>query len=272
MIDYQASFVNTNGVAFPGTLAVNVSAPGAGDGTEFVKLMVDDIWGRAQALMDLAGIVPDGVTEAPGTAQIIEALCKGFGIGPGIGVTYWKNDTPVAHGDRVLLLQGQEIAIATYANLFAEVYCGDAANPTAPAFYATNGAGVRTLPGAGATHFVLPDGRGLPLKMLGNATINGRAKVGPTELGEQQEDRFQDWQVGSSSDSTGARNSWMRAFNRDVAMTTGASVNRTEVQSDTGAQGGVNKLKAMDDGTNGVPRVGANTRDSSLGTNHGITY
>ena len=91
MIDYQTSFVNTDGVAFPDTEAVNVSAPGAGDGTEFVALMVNDIWGRAQALMDRAGLTPDGVTEAPGTAQIIEAIGKGFGVGPGFEIVTGKH-------------------------------------------------------------------------------------------------------------------------------------------------------------------------------------
>src|SRR4030042_3751075 len=114
MIDYEASFINTDGTPFPDTLAVNVSVPGAGDGTEFIAALVNDIWGRAQALLDYAGLSPDGVTEAPDTAQILPAIGKGFGVGPGMGVTYWKNDTPVANGDRVLLLQGQVVLITDY--------------------------------------------------------------------------------------------------------------------------------------------------------------
>ena len=106
MIDYETSIVNTDGSAFPNTEAVNVSAPGAGDGTEFVALLVNDIWGRAQAIMDYAGLTPDGVMEAPGTAQIIEALCKGLGVGPGYRVMYDKAGSPAANGDRVILLQG----------------------------------------------------------------------------------------------------------------------------------------------------------------------
>ena len=93
MIDYGATFTNYSG-AFPNFEAVNVSAPGAGDGTEFVAALVNDIWGRAQALLDYAGMSPDGVQEAPDTAQILTALYKGYGIGPGIGVIYWKNGTP----------------------------------------------------------------------------------------------------------------------------------------------------------------------------------
>ena len=43
MKNFLSSFVNTDGVAFPNTKAVNSSGGGATDGTEFVKIMVDDI-------------------------------------------------------------------------------------------------------------------------------------------------------------------------------------------------------------------------------------
>jgi len=76
----------------------------------------------------------------------------------------------------------------------------------------------------------------------------------------KQEDQFQDWQLGASADSAGARDYWGRALNRDywLSMATGAtycSLNICTVQ-----QGGANKLKAMNDGTNGTPRTGAETR------------
>lgn len=258
MINYLATFANTDGAAFPDTEAVNVSAPGAGDGTEFIAAMVNDIWGRSQAIMDYAGLTPDGVQEAPDTAQILDALCQGFGIGPGVGVIYWKNDTPAVWGDRVLLLQGQEIAIADYALLFAAVYCGDGANPTAPAFYATNGAGVRTLPGGGATHFVLPDSRGLSLKNIGDATISGRTKTGPVNLGEMQEDQMQ----GHRHEDKGHPNT-AGSFGLPIEhqfRSTDPFANRTLIGD------------PITDTVNGTPRTGANTRDSSMGTNFGITY
>lgn len=252
MIDYVVEFANTDGTAFPDTLAINVSAPSAGDGTEFTALMINDIWGRAQALMNYAGLTPDGVTEADGTAQVLDALAQGYGIGPGIGVTYWKNDTPAAWGDRVLLLQGQEILIASYARLFAAVYCGDANNATAPAFYATNGAGVRTTPGAGGTHFVLPDSRGLSLKNIGDATVNARVKTGPVSLGSVQEDQLQ--------------GHYHRAF-------TSTNVGADGFPAQSGlAQNDVTIRAAVTDGVNGTPRTGTATRDSTLGTNFGITY
>jgi hypothetical protein len=255
MIDYAAVFTNYSGV-FPDIEAVNVSAPGAGDGTEFVAALVNDIWGRAQALMDYAGLTPDGVQEAPDTAQIIEAIGKGFGVGPGIGVDYWKNDTPAAHGDRVLLLQGQVILIATYPLLTAAVYCGDANNGTAPAFYKTSDAGGTTRDTAG-TYLVLPDHRGLVPIMLGTATVNTRAKAGPTSLGQVQEDQMQ-----------GHYHRSVVAVNRTSAA--GGAENMSDH-----AGGGTDDTIVtipISDGVNGTPRTGTYTRVSSMGHNYGITY
>lgn len=259
MIDYLASFTNTDGSAFPDTLAVNVSAPGAGDGTEFVALMVNDIWGRAMALLDYAGLTPDGVTEAADTAQILDAIGKGYGVGPGVGVIYWKNGTPAANGDRVLLLQGQVITIASYPLLVAATYVGDPSNPTAPAFYKTSDAG-GTIRSTAGTYFVLPDARGLSLKNIGNATISGRTKTGPVNLGEMQEDQFQGFNM-DTSDTSG--------FYRENSATLGATGNVVRTL------GGGTKIYAdsiITDGVNGTPRTGDMTRDATLGTNFGITY
>jgi hypothetical protein len=252
MIDYAAIFTNFTG-AFPNITADNVSAPGAGDGTEFVKAMVDDIWGRAQALMSYAGLSPDGVQEAPGTAQVLSALKKGFVIGPGIIVNYPKNDTPAAKGDRLLLLQGQVILIATYPLLAAEVYCGDANNPTAPAYYKTSDAGGTTRNITGA-YLVLPDHRGLSPKMIGNATVNTRTKTGPVSLGEKQEDQTQ----GTT------HTHYVPGSNAGGA--TGYGKNATVDAN------GVYSNGVTYDNASGTPRIGNNTRDSCLGTNFGITY
>jgi hypothetical protein len=253
MIDYVASFVNTDGAAFPDTKALNVTAPGAGDGTEFVKLMIDDIWGRAQALMDYAGLTPDGVSEAAGTAQIIDAIVKGFAVGPGIGVLYLKNDTPVANGDRVLLLNGQVILIANYAELVAATYIGDGNNADTDytGFFKTSDAGGTTRDTAG-TYFVLPDFRGLALKMIGDAVVNGRTKTGPVKLTELQEDQLQGHEHNYRNVAVAGA----------VAAPTGGAT----------AFGIVKTAGIVTDGVNGTPRTGENTRDSAIGVNYGITY
>jgi hypothetical protein len=274
MIDYLASFTNTDLVAFPNTQAVNVSAPGAGDGTEFVALMVNDIWGRAQALMDYASLTPDGVTEVPDTAQILDAIPKGFGIGPGCGVIYWKNDTPAALGDRVLLLQGQVILIADYQRLVDTTYIGDVNNADTDytGFYKTSDAGGTTRSTAG-TYFVLPDTRGLSLKNIGDAVVNTRTKTGPVKLTELQEDAGQAWQLGASADDTGARDYWGTTGARDTYNGSGPNATFTALyMGTTGTQGSAKKLYGVNDGTNGTPRTGTNTRDSVIGTNFGITY
>jgi hypothetical protein len=259
MIDYESSLVNTDHVAFPDTQAVNISAPGSGDGTEFVALLVNDIWGRAQALMAHAGLTPDGVSEAAGTAQFLEALFKGLNVGPGFGVIYWKNDTPAALGDRVLLLQGQVIAIASYPLLAAAVYCGDGLNATAPAFYKTSDAGGTTRSTAG-TYLVLPDTRGLSLKGVGDATVNTRVKTGPAVLAEVQEDQGQ-----------GHRHEYKtKNYNTPDASPYWARGASADAGSEHNTVGGV--TDPITDGTNGTPRTGTYTRDNSMGVNYGIGY
>lgn len=261
MINYLVSFTNTNSVAFPDTEAVNVSAPGAGDGTEFVAALVNDIWGRAQAIMDYAGLTPDGAQEAPDTAQILEAIGRGFGVGPGMGVIYWKNDTPAAFGDRVLLLQGQVILIASYPLLAAAVYCGDANNATAPAFYKTSDAG-GTIRDTAGTYLVLPDTRGLSLKGVGNATVNTRTKTGPAALGEMQEDQVQGhWHEVDEGTLVAGQNTFTTAGN----VRNNATIDPTRSTC-------MAATDPRNDGTNGTPRTGTATRDSSMGTNFGITY
>lgn len=255
MIDYGATFTNYSG-SFPDYEAVNVSAPGAGDGTEFVAALVNDIWGRAQALLDYAGLTPDGVQEAPDTAQILTALSKGYGIGPGIGVIYWKNGTPAANGDRVILLQGQVIEIASYPLLAAAVYVGDANNGTAPAFYKTSDAGGTTRSTAGG-YLVLPDTRAVSLKGVGNQTINTRVKTGPASLGSIIEDTFQGHYHGVKSPMT--------AF-------LGVGAAETPVGGSAGLHSELSTGSPITDGTNGTPRTGTQTQDCTIGTNFGITY
>lgn len=167
MIDYYSSFVYTNGVVFPDTLAINATGAGTGDGTEIVKIFIDDLWGARQALMDAAGLTPDSVTEAPDTSQLLEAIRKICGS-PGEGVIWWKDSDPAITGDRVLLLNGQGILRANYPELDDAVYVGDTANPTASAFYhADDAAG--TIRNTTGIYLILPDTRGYVLRGLDTA-------------------------------------------------------------------------------------------------------
>lgn len=192
-IDYLASFVETDGVAFPNTAGKNASGPSAVDGTEFVKIFIDDIWGRFQAILDYASITPNGTAESVSNSQHIEALEKGFAIGPGIGVTYWKDGDPATNGDRVLLLQGQGVLIASYPELDAACYVGDGNNAAVAAagggFYrASDSAG--TTPNIAGPYLILPESRGYAPRGLDlSATIDPAGAS--RKLGDNQADAMQ---------------------------------------------------------------------------------
>lgn len=268
MLVVSGAFENYDG-AFPDFEAVNVSSPGAGDGTEFIAALINDgIWGPWQALMSRASMTPNGVVESASASQLITAFEKSFAVGPGIGVTYWKNGDPATNGDRVLLLQGQLILIASYTELVTACYVGDANNPTAPAFYKCDVGGTRNTAGL---YFKLPDHRGVSPKGAGNQTINTRVKSGPA-FATVEEDQLQAFQVGATVDDTGARNYFGATGSRDTYQAISANANHTGLFMRTDKQGSAGMLKAVSDGTNGTPRAGLTTRDCTIGTNFGITY
>ena len=269
-IDPQTSFVHTDGAEYPDNAAVNASGGTALDGTEFVKKMIDTyMFGRQQALLNYAGLTPNGITESDGASQELEALKKGFGIGPGIGVTYWKNGDPATNGDRVLLFQGQGIVRANYEDLDNAVYVGDGNNPTAASFYHADDAAGTTRNTTGI-YLILPDNRGLGQKNIGDATVNGRVKVGPVELGEVQEDQSQGWQSIVVVDGVSSFGYVRMAGVNGIASSSGYQGVSYSIGSSK--QGDTTMVKAGNDGTNGDIRKGLNARDSALGTNFGITY
>lgn len=76
MINYNSVFVNTDGNSFPNTAGKDSSGPGTTDGTEWVKLFIDDVWGAAQALLNYTDDTPNTVSEADGASQRLESLKK----------------------------------------------------------------------------------------------------------------------------------------------------------------------------------------------------
>ncbi|MEJ2043688.1 MAG: hypothetical protein P8X74_03670 [Reinekea sp.] len=150
--------------AYPDTLAINSTGAATQDGTEYIAEMINNsIFGPQQALMDYAGLTPDGITEAAGTAQFIDALSLGFGVGPGTYRRYGKISLPAVTGDRLLILSGQGVLIASYPLLVAACYVGDGNNATAPYFFKADDAGGVTRNTAG-TYFILPPGQPIFLK------------------------------------------------------------------------------------------------------------
>jgi len=154
---------------FPDVLAINSTGAATQDGTEYIAEQINNgMFGPTQAMMDYAAGssnpdvgtvgVPNGVTEAAGFSQLIEAMHKGFGIGPGVYKPYGKFSDPSVTGDRILLLSGQGILIASFPELVAATYVGDGNNATAPFFYKAVLADGLTRNVAGP-FFILPESR-----------------------------------------------------------------------------------------------------------------
>jgi hypothetical protein len=89
--------------------------------------------------------------------------------------------------------------------------------------------------------------------------------------GLRRRDQFQAWQLGSTADGTGARNYWSYNANRDDLGGSDVAANYSNPRSITTGQGLSNMLKAMNDGTNGDPRTGLETRAKS-GTRYEYVY
>ena len=74
MKDYSVIGTPHTSGSFPDVKAVDASGAGETDGTPVKKIYMDNDWGARQALMAAAGLTPNGVTEAAGASQTLEAL------------------------------------------------------------------------------------------------------------------------------------------------------------------------------------------------------
>jgi microcystin-dependent protein len=166
--------------------------------------------------------------------------------------SFWvPTGTIVAYGGEVappgwLLCDGQAILReGLYATLFATI-------------------GTRYGNGNGLNTFNVPNALGLVLRGTGSRYVNGRTKTGPA-LGEAQEDQFQ-----------GHRHSIFRnnvkglfgAFNNGGYLLDGGDHN----PSYTAGVYNTSVRDSITDGVNGNPRIGSETRVSSLGVNYIIKY
>lgn len=188
MQDYSVLLVNSNGLAFPDTEAVNATGPQAQDGTELVKGLVDNgIFGWQQALLDDAGLTPNGAPEITGNSQVLNSMKNLFGF-PGEMVGWFGKEDPATLGLKLLLLHGQGILVADFPELNTAVYVGDAANPTAGTFYhADDAAG--TIRNVAGIYLILPDARGLFPRFLDETGLVDPDGVGRLP-GEFQDEDF----------------------------------------------------------------------------------
>lgn len=110
---------------FPDAEADNSTGAATQDGFEFIAEYINNsIIGPQQAIMDYAGLTPDGVTEAAGASQMIEAIQKGNAVGPGWVGRRDIFESPAVNGDRSLLLSEQGVLIASYVDLDAATWIG----------------------------------------------------------------------------------------------------------------------------------------------------
>lgn len=254
-IDSDVGFVNTNGAAFPDNESVNASGPTATDGTEFVKLMVDNyMFGRQQALLNYANLVPDGVAEKDGTSQEVEAMQNSFGA-PGEAVDWYGNNDPATLGHKILILEGQGILVASFPELDAAVYTGDGDNATADAFFhADDAAGV--VRNTAGIWLILPDARGVVKRAMdipAGVDPDGAGRV----PGDGQLDQFQGHQ---------------HAIERDGSQFAGGS-NFGVLGPGTGTVDVGDHVRGPTVlGANGSPRFGTETRMVNLSLFFGIRY
>lgn len=259
MINYLSSFTNTNGISYPGTGFINATSPGATDGTEFVKLFGDDIWLARQAIMTYAGLTPDGVTEAVGTSQFVEALQKGFGAATGMITESPTSADPATLGYRCFLVQGQGVLIASFPELDEARYVGDGTNAAVHAgggkFYRASDAG-GTNPNILGPFLILPDARGVVARGLDLAASidpDGASRF----LGDLQVDSLQGhWHDALGEGSAGGEDN--------------ISTGTTSFPGDNIDAGAIRD--ASTDTVNGTPRTSSETRMYNRSTNFVIWY
>lgn len=193
MIDRSIVFNNYLGASFPNFAGKDASGAAAVDGTEWLAAFVDNwAWGWEQALLDYEGFTPNGVTEAAGTSQILDAIQNI--LPPGMVVEWNLNTDPATYGARFLLLNGQGILRANYPELDTNNYCGDANNAAVAAagggyFRADDAAG--TTPNITGVYLILPESRGYTtrgLDLAASVDPSGASRV----LGDNQQHAFMD--------------------------------------------------------------------------------
>ena len=171
---------NTSG-AFPDVLATNSSGPTLRDGTPVNANLVNDIWGAFQAILNTAGTTPSGSVDSSSASDLLDSIRKVAGA-PGELVFHGAPDDSSLDAN-VLPLKGQVVTIASYPDLVAATYIGDANNSNTAftgGLYKTSDAAGTTRDTAGP-YFVLPDCRGYFLRALsGSATGRdvGRDAIG----------------------------------------------------------------------------------------------
>lgn len=266
MIDISSAFSNLSGSGPYGYQGKNATGAGATDGTEFIAAMIDNfMFGWSQALLSHESITIDGITEAEGASQILDAIQNI--VPPGMVMEWNLNTDPATYGARYLLLNGQGILVANYAQLVANVYVGDANNAAVAAaggayYRADDAAG--TIPNTSGAYLILPESRGYTTRGLDAA-----ASVDPDGasryLGDNQLDAFQGHYhsvlntIHSSTGPAGGAYDSSRLAGGSAANN-GADSANTAIQS------------ATNDGSSGIPRISSESRMTNRSTKFAIRF
>lgn len=258
MIDISAVFAEKTG-AFPNFAGKNATGAGATDGTEWIAAYIDNWgWGWQQALFDQEGITPDGITEAAGASQIVDALNNMFPAGM---IAEWNiNVDPATLGARYLLLNGQGILRANYPDLDTNCYVGDGNNAAVAAaggayYRADDAAG--TTPNIAGVYLILPESRGYTTRGLDTAASvdpDGAARA----LGDNQGSAM--W--GHWHENWGEINTTAGGVGRDVMGHNNGSLLPLQNAVRT----------AITDGVNGTPTVSSESRGPNRSTQFAIRY
>ncbi|MDR1287994.1 MAG: hypothetical protein LBK08_10330 [Treponema sp.] len=253
--------------SWPNVLAVNASGPTATDGTPYTAEFINDLWGAREDLMNRAGLLPNSVTEAPGASQFTEALRRGAGMPPGVILHSAANPARLAVC-RFLPLEGQIIPIdGAYSELAAAVYCGDALNDTAGAYYKCDSGGNRDVDG---TYMVLPDARGVFLRGTGSQTrtVSWTDTAGTAHSATTTYDggNTGDWQQDRIRDLKGSFTPWAGGLNTTGIVRTGESVSNNRASSGSSAVATVEIDASLD------VRTGPDNAPASTSAQICITY
>lgn len=238
----------------PNVLAINSSGGGATDGYAYLASVINENIGMQQAILDYGGLAPNGITEATGASQIIDAIENINCTHKGTFLQWTLNDDPAVFGAKCALLQGDLLLVASYPKLVANMWVGTVLNPTANAFYRTDV--TDTTRSDAGTHIKLLDGRGLSAKMIGDALINTRLKVGPVNLFDQQEDQMFDHDHETSPFNP------ISIYSSSTSFAAGAQIGETT----GGSLRGAFLVTNPSDNGSGAPRTGDMTRDATFGT------
>jgi len=234
----------------------------SGNGDSLIRASYPTLWSRYNAVIGTCTISQ----AAPAIIYIV-----GHGLQSGDCVAIVSTGTPpapitVETKYYVTRVDADNLKFSTtYANYLAGVFVNT-----------TNaGSGVHTLRYnpwgiADATHFNLPDTRGLVTVGSGtpSASIMDWAGVNYMErLAQYKQDQAQGWQLGAVADSAGSRNYYGITDTRDEAAAAASVSNYTRAQLATTAQGSSQKIYGVSDGVNDAPRYGKITSIARVGAN-----